>query len=106
MRTLATHEPTRHEIELRHDDGRAYLVGYVARTTGQALRETVQEPERWAAITRITGRDAFAIVNPRSVAEGYRQAGWTLRYSGHTQRDRRSTGELPFILDAKLEPGS
>ena len=106
MRTIATHEPTRHEIELRHDDGRAFLVAYVARTTGQALRETIQETDRWEAITRITGAHAFAIVNPRSVAEGYHQAGWTLRYSGHTQRDRRSLGELPFILDPKLEPTS
>ena len=105
MRTIATHEPTRHEIELRHDYGRRFLVAYVARTTGQALRETIQEPERWTTITRITGCDAFAIVNPRAIAEGYRANGWTLRYSGHTQRDRRSLGELPFILDDK-EPQS
>ena len=99
MRTIATHEPTRHEIELRHDDGRAYLVAYVARTTGQALRETIQEPDRWESIARITGCEAFAIVNPRRVAEGYRQAGWTLRHSGHTPRAGRTLGELPFILD-------
>ena len=105
MRIIGTHEATRYEIELRHDDGRTFLVAYVARRTGQALRETVQEQDRWAAILRITNCGAFAIIDSRSVAKGYRQGGWTLRYSGHTQRDRGTLGELPFILDVPVENG-
>ena len=99
MRAIGTREPTRYEIELRHSDGRAFLVAYAARNTGSGLRATVNEHDRFDAIERITGASTFT--RRGKTADGYSSDnGWAIRFSGHTQRDRRTIGELPFILDA------
>ncbi|HAM40574.1 MAG TPA: hypothetical protein DCP69_04365 [Candidatus Omnitrophica bacterium] len=113
MRTISTLEPTRYEIELVYDGGsedpahdgngygQRYLVAYSVGRSARALRDTVRDPKRWTAIERISGQKAFMQISPNRVSDGYERNGWTIRFSGRTQRDIRGHGgdELPFILD-------
>lgn len=89
---------TRYEIELRHTDGRAYLVLYTARRTFAGMIGAVRE--RWDDVAALTGVDSWDAGGKRNATEGRVTSGeWSIRFSGRTQRECYITGELPFVGD-------
>lgn len=100
MRTISTLEPTRYEIAARHIDGRAFLVCYAAGSPSRQRLLRALQSKGDAIISRcgIGADDQMTFTTkPRPAAM---VAGWTLAYSGRTQRDVRSAGqgaELEFI---------
>jgi hypothetical protein len=98
MRTISTLEPTRYEITARHVDGRAFLICYAGGSPSrQRLLRALQSKGDCIISKCGIGADdimTFA-TKPRPSAT---IAGWTLAYTGRTQRDVRSCGsELEFI---------
>lgn len=93
MRTISTLEPTRYEIVAKHDDGRTLLVSYAGGSPSRMrLLRAMQAhgPELIAAL-QIGETDQITFgTKPRPFAK---VCGWTVAYSGRTQRDCRTQGE-------------
>lgn len=84
---------TRHEITLSNGTD-AYLVAYTARRSQAGLTACVFDAERAPAIARITGA-----TDATKTKTGWALGGWTIQFSGRTQRDAIMSGEHKFILD-------
>lgn len=101
MRTISANEPTRYEVAAVHQDGRQFLICYAAGSPSiAALFRVVRD--RIVPIADGCGwidRQATVIErgsNPRPFLRT--DSGWSLRYTGRTQRDVRAAGsELSYV---------
>ncbi len=91
-------EATRYEIVLEAPDGRKWLVAYSARKTLSALRGCLCK--RAEAALRIMQKTAPQMRRLHGArfrwGFAYDIDGWSLYYSGRTQRDAQ-TDQLPYI---------
>lgn len=97
---------SRYEIVLIAPSGETHLVRYTPRRTFQGLYNCVRDA--WMRIQIVTGvsepwtiRDTFG-GKQRNAATSLISQGWTVRFSGRTQREAICTTEHQFIgVDAR-----
>ena len=90
---------TRYEIAATHPDGRRLLIAYTPRVSRHGLLAAMRH-NAGAVIAVLGIGDADTITwgtQPRPHAI---TCGWRVEFTGRTQRDARSEGELPFVCDA------
>jgi len=105
MRQIGTNEPTRHELIAENiETGRQFLICYSSRKStreGMLCLTAVVPPlteARIYTLAKATDTDPVSWVstdrrNPDIAVSGP----WRVRWSGYTQRTRRTTGELESI---------
>lgn len=84
--------PTRYELAAILGERRV-LIGYCARQSRRTVLEACRK--HGAAVTKLLG--ASEIHFARKVADGATVGAWTIRFTGRTQRDAVSNGELPYV---------
>ncbi len=97
MREISTLEPTRYEIVAKHDDGRTLLVSYAGGSPSRMrlLRAMQAHGDKLIAVLEIGEHDQITFgTKPRPHAK---VNGWSVAYSGRTQRDCRIQGEHLFF---------
>ena len=84
---------TCYELAIRHADGRTYLLAYC----GSKSRETVFRIARkhGTRIVEVTGVDQIFFA--KRSADGAIVGDWRIVWTGRTERDAITNGELPFI---------
>jgi hypothetical protein len=100
MRTIKTNEPTRYEVALVNaTSGRKILVRYTAGKSGRDLISQMQDAAE--RIVKITGANEWKFVDRKKRLAGIEIGpDWKLVFTGRTQRDARSEGEIEWIGDA------
>lgn len=96
MRAISTNEPTRYELIATNGE-RTLLVGYTPRK-GRAggldmLRTGQKDWTRGELLARATGTQAGEWYTERGVIAAT-ESGWTVKFSGRTQREVAASGEL------------
>lgn len=99
MRQIATNEPTRYELVIEHADGRRYLLAYRMRKTRRSMIDCLRDNAAAVLATAGLGDDARFTCGKR-VSDGLTIGEWRIRFSGRTQRETRTAGELPAIAIA------
>lgn len=89
-------EPTRYEILAEHPDGRKYLIGYTPRLSRVGLLNAMRaRGDDLVAKLPIGENDVMRFeTKPRVHCT---TSGWRIGFTGRTQRDARSMGEVQFI---------
>lgn len=85
---------TRYEIELTTAAGAKWLVAYTPRRNFRGPLAAVQQ--RGSAILRVAGMPDDATVTRDGASLRFGD-GSVIRFSGRTQRDAISNGELPYV---------
>lgn len=89
--------PTRYELVAEKGDERI-LIAYSMRTGRRALLTAAQKHgHALLAMMKLDDNTKFEFLKP--AAKGAKVGDWTIRFSGRTQRDAISNGELPWIVD-------
>jgi hypothetical protein len=95
MNRPATTEPTRYELAIAKGDQK-FLVCYSMRTGRHAILKSLQQ--RSQAILGATNLSDEALLAWKTPArEGAMLGDWAVRFTGRTQREAISAGELPWI---------
>ena len=91
---IGTYEPTRYEVVMERGDER-YLVGYTARHSGKGINAYLSSNKNLVPLALDGEHDTTA----RRGAKGaiIFGTGWTLRFSGRTQREAAQVGELKEV---------
>src|SRR3990167_3909294 len=84
---------TLYELAVWHADGRKYLIAYTNRRVRDALFNAVCN--RAEHMRRITGEASITFA--KRAQDGATMGEWKVNWTGRTQRDACSHGELPFI---------
>ncbi len=87
--------PTRYEIVATNaKDGRKVLVGYTPRKGREGIFQMLaKNGEAWVKFS-----GAEDITFGKRVSDGAVSGDWKLNFSGRTQRDARTEGELVFFV--------
>lgn len=100
MRQIGTNERTRYEIIAEdRQTGRKVLVGYTARKSQDGITAMLTQTLDDVAMARLHRLSKATAKEPASWEAFGRKpevksGTWTVKFSGRTQRDCRSTGEL------------
>ena len=86
--------PTRYELAAVHPDGRRILVGYTVRKGRRSLLGAVRQ--RAEVLAALCGPE---IAFGARVSDGATIGPWRIRYTGRTQREAVSCGELDYCED-------
>lgn len=101
MRLIGTNEPTRYEIIATHQDGRKFLVSYAGGSPSRYRLLSAMQSHGDALIEKLAVGETDQITfgtKPRPFAK---VCGWTIAYTGRTQREVRTLGTAhPFIMEA------
>ena len=90
--------PTRYELIGEGPGGERVLIAYSMRTGRLAVLQSMQK--HGPKIIELLGLDDKAMLTwEKPAARGARIGAWSFRFSGRTQRDAISNGELPWIGD-------
>ena len=94
--------PTKYEL-VATNGVRRVLVCYAHRTGRRGLWDAICSSEsRCKAVIALTGEENISFA--KRAADGAVMGGWTIRFSGRTQRDAIMTNsELPYVEDYKGE---
>jgi hypothetical protein len=87
---------TRYELAMTHTETRESLL--IAYSTGKARRDVfryVSDPDRVGPIVARTGSDSIHF--GKRAADGGTMGEWSIRFTGRTQRQAITEGELPYI---------
>ena len=92
---------TRYEVTLEHPDHGKFLLVYAGRKSRHALITDLRT--RYHLITQFLGYETRMWRNVGEAAAGLMcNEGWKIRYSGRTQRDAETEGELQWFREATL----
>jgi hypothetical protein len=96
---------TRYEITAKHTDGRAYLVGYIARRSHRGLTQFLTSYRIQVAIADATGLTGDTHFSFWSKPHPHWKclAGWTIGFTGRTFLDAQREGELPTLALAIVQ---
>lgn len=85
---------TRYEITATHEDGRKFLVGYTIHKSRSGLLATMRKrPDQLATALGLGDSEPWTFKTkplPRATV-----AGWTIGFTGRTERDAIIEGEIP-----------
>jgi hypothetical protein len=84
---------TRYELAAQGADGRRVLIAYCARRTRGGLLDACRG--RAAQVVALTGSPE--IVFGRRAADGATAGAWSIVWTGRTERDAITEGELEFV---------
>lgn len=105
MRRPATNEATRYELVAKNDDGSTtILVGYTPRRTvsgmiAMLLSGDAAPNRRIDRLSRAAGVEAVAWEAPhRGAAQKISAPGWSVSFSGRTQREAATLGEISLTI--------
>lgn len=108
MRQIGTNEATRYEL-VATDGKRTILVGYTARKNQRGIIDMLTQTVDGVEMARLH-RVARATVTAPSSWEAFartpeiKSGAWVVRFSGRTQREVRTLGELgDSIYDGKYD---
>jgi hypothetical protein len=87
---------TLYELAMTRGDERI-LIAYASGKGRQDIWRCVTSDKRVKAIVAKVGTDAIDFA--KRAADGATMGGWAIRFTGRTQRDAISEGELPYIGD-------
>lgn len=87
--------PTRYELAATHADGRKVLIAYSPRRNRQGLLAAARE--RGELLVKLAGTDSITFA--KLAAGGATMGAWSIKYTGRTQREAYTEGELPYIGD-------
>lgn len=87
---------TRYEIAARHPDGRQYLIAYAVRVSRPGLMDALRGVgEAIIQKCEVGGKDMMSFhTTPRIHAA---VSGWTIGFTGRTQLQAKSEGELAWV---------
>jgi len=87
--------PTRYELAVKHTDGREYLLSYCFRKTRRTILNIAYKfgPE----LVKLTGTEDITFA--KKATAGATMGEWKIVWTGRTQRNAYSEGELTFILN-------
>ena len=95
MRYPSSLEHTRYELAAQHEDRRV-LIGYTPRKGGAGMLAMLRA--RGPAVAALFGTEIITFA--KRVGDGATTAtGWTIRFTGRTQREAIQMGELPDCAD-------
>lgn len=92
-RTIWTQEPTRYEVAVERGEDR-YLVGYTARRSGRGLYAYLPGNEPLVMLVLDGLEDTPMKKRAKAIEFG---TGWTVRFTGRTERTALTEGELPGL---------
>lgn len=84
---------TRYEVAATHPDGRRLLVVYTPRKSRRGI--LAFNPNTARALVAVCGADSFTKGKGGAILIGE----WTVDFTGRTQREALTVGELPFVQD-------
>jgi hypothetical protein len=101
MKRPTSLEPTRYELAMERDNQK-FLVCYSARMGRHAILQSLRNraPEV-LQVGQITDDDMLTWKKPAS--QGAMLGNWRVYWTGRTQRQAISEGELPFVVTAAKE---
>jgi len=94
---MRAYTPTRYEI-VAQKGGVALLVAYTSRRSLRTLVRACQAVGR-DLLAALGGLPEDSVMTRRSGEIVLDLSGWTIRYSGRTQREAELEGELPWVRD-------
>ncbi len=95
VRGVRSYDLTRYEMVAEHDDDR-YLIAYNVRATRQRLHaELFSDAVRLRILDGAEG--AFIETTGKGRQTAFHVNGWTVRWSGRTEREAIQSGELRLI---------
>src|SRR5688572_17925293 len=98
MRPILSTEPTRYEILATHPDGRRFLVAYAGGSPSRSRLLCVMRERGEALIAKLGIGDEDVMTFDTKPRPRAMTSGWTIAYTGRTQREVRGAGhEAPFI---------
>lgn len=92
---------TRYEIAAAHRDGRHFLIGYTPRRSLPGLLAAMRNAGAAIIDALAIGEADMIDLFTRPSIHATVSNGWTVRFSGRTQREAETLGELPWVGDAK-----
>ena len=98
MRQISTLEPTRYEITASHPGGSCFLVAYTPRLSRHGLLAAMRgRGDAIVARCLSATPDDDTITWSTKPRPNATMNGWTIGFTGRTQRDCRTNGEHPDI---------
>ena len=98
MRQISTFEPTRYEITAVHEDGRSFLIAYAGGSPSRYRLLSAMQGQGDTIIARLAIGETDQITFGTKPRPHAKVNGWTIAYTGRTQREIRTLGtEHVFI---------
>lgn len=99
------YQPTRYEVTATKPGQPTYLIGYSPRISRRGLADMIQDRGPWIVVILDISPDTLIGIEMRPRIHAT-VSGWTIGYTGRTQREARQQGAHPFIANQPQEAGS
>ena len=100
MRQISTLEPTRYEITAVHTDGRSFLIAYASGSPSRYRLLSAMQSKGDTIIAKLEIGETDQITFGTKPRPHAKVNGWTIAYTGRTQRDVRSCGDEHAFIAA------